>query len=109
LITLNDPTFVEAARALAERIILASDQPSDRIDLAYQLVLARPAQTAEREVLLASLKRLRDQYAGDRAAALHLLAVGESPRNQKIDAVEHACYTVLCLEILNLDEALTRQ
>ena len=58
------------------------------------------------------LKRTLDQewsaYRADPAAAAKLLAVGESPRNQKLDAAEHAAWTMVCEAILNLDEVVTK-
>ena len=63
----------------------------------------------ERQVLSASLARLRTQYSGDKEAALKLLAVGESKRAEKLDAPEHAAWTALCSLLLNLDEVVTKE
>jgi hypothetical protein len=60
-------------------------------------------------VLLSALTRLRTQYAADKPAAVKLLGVGESKRDEKLDPVEHAAYTGLCSLILNLDEVLTKE
>jgi hypothetical protein len=110
LATLNGTTYVEAARALAERVLTTTESGDDRrIDLAFRLVLARFPTSEERSILLAGLKRLRGQYAADPAAAKKLLAVGESPRNDRLDATEHAALTALCHAILNLDEAVTKE
>jgi hypothetical protein len=110
LATLNDTTYVEAARALAERVLTASvGNDEQRIDLAFRLVVARFPTAEERTILLAGLKRLRSQYAADPIAARKLLAVGESKRNEKLDGTEHAAFAALCHEILNLDEAVTKE
>jgi hypothetical protein len=110
LTTLNDPTFVEAARNLAQRIMTtAGPSPEDRLNLAYRLVLSRAPQPKEEAVLTAALERLKQQYGADKDAAAKLLAVGESKRDASLDPVEHAAYTTICLEILNLDEALTKE
>jgi hypothetical protein len=109
LSTLNDITYVEAARALAQRVMKAETQDDERIGLAFRLMLAREPTTEEAKVLLAGLKRLREQYKADPAAAEKLLAVGESKRDETLDAVEHAAMTGLCLTILNMDEALTKE
>jgi hypothetical protein len=110
LTTFNSVTFVEAARNLAQRV-LESDQKSaeDRICLAYQLLLSRRPQSSEKPILLAALERLKSQYAADPAAAEKLMKTGESRRDEKLNAAEHAAYTGLCLELLNLDEALTKE
>ena len=72
-------------------------------------MLARPPTAEELSVLTKALDRLTTQYSADKPAAEKLLAVGESKRDAKIGPVEHAAYTALCLEILNLDEALTNE
>jgi hypothetical protein len=110
LLTLNDVTYVEAARALAERVLLEADtSPETRIDRAFRLVLARKPSTTEREVLLASLARITAEFAGDREAMERHLNVGESKRNPHLDPLEHAAFTVLCTAIFNLDEALSKE
>jgi len=109
LATLNDTTYVEAARALAQRVLEKPGTPEDRIAIAFRLVTARPPTTEEAKILLGSLARMRSVYDADLEAAQKLLKVGESPRNEKIDAREHAAYAALCMMILNLDETLTKQ
>ncbi len=110
LVTLNDVTFVEAARALAERVLTRGDDTAEaRIETAFRLATARKPTVAERNVLTQSLARLRQQYREDKAAAANLLKTGESPRNEKIEVSEHAAWTGLCSLILNLDEALTKE
>jgi hypothetical protein len=109
LATLNDKTYVEAARALAERVLHREASDEKRLDLCYELVLARKPTAEERPILLAALQRLRRQYAGDPASAKKVLAVGESKRDEKLDPVEHAALAVLCHTILNLDEAVTKE
>ncbi len=110
LTTLNDATFVEAARALAERTLLSSP-PSDRfrVDFAFRAALARPPRAEERQVLLAGLDRLKREFGADRAAAQKYLAVGETRRNQNLDLVDEAAYSAICLGLLNLDETLTKE
>jgi hypothetical protein len=109
LVTLNDPTYVEAARALAERVLTAAAEPRQRIELAFRLVLARRPTAEESRVLLAALDRLQREFGHDPAAAQKLLRTGESGRNDALDPVEHAAYASLCHAILNVDEALTKE
>ncbi|MBY0527919.1 MAG: PSD1 and planctomycete cytochrome C domain-containing protein [Gemmataceae bacterium] len=110
LTTLNDVQFVEAARVLAERVLMMADVTDDqRIEHAFRFVLARKPDEQELPILRTGLKRLRGQYSVDPAAAKKLLAVGESKRNEKLDVTEHAAFTGLCNLILNLDEALTKE
>jgi len=110
LTTLNDTTFVEAARALAQRVITTGGATdAERIQRACRLVLSRAPTEKEQEVMLAGLARLKSQYTADPEAATKLLAVGESKRDEKLNPSEHAAYTGLCLAILNMDEALTKE
>jgi hypothetical protein len=109
LTTLNDVTYVEAARALAQRVMKAQTTDAKRIESAMRLVLARAPTTDEAKVLLAGLERMRKQYKADPKAADRLLSVGESKRDEKLDDAEHAALTAVCLTILNLDEALTKE
>jgi hypothetical protein len=48
-------------------------------------------------------------YKDDREAATELLDVGQTPRDEDLAAADHAAMTAVCLGILNLDEALTRE
>jgi len=110
LATLNDITYVEAARAMAERVMLTGDATDDaRLEHAFRLATARRPGAMEKQVLAASLSRLRTQYAGDKEAASKLLAVGESKRNETLDPAGHAAWTGLCSLLLNLDEVVTKE
>ena len=106
--TLNDPTWVEAARALAESCLQSANSTSERIELAMQRVLCRPATATEIDVLARGFERQLSMYRENESAASELLSVGESPRDESLSTAEHAAFTVTCLSILNLDEALTR-
>lgn len=108
--TLNNTAYVEAARVLAASALKsdASDDPS-RINFVLQRVLARDAADSERDVLLRGLNRTRAQFADQKEEAAKLLGVGDSPRDETLDTIEHACWTSLCLAVLNLDETLNRE
>jgi hypothetical protein len=110
LATLNDITYVEAARALAERTLLnVEGSDAERIEFAFRAVLARKPKEDERKILLASVERLRREFAVDQEAAEKYLAVGETKRNPKLDLVEEAAYAAFSLALLNLDETLTKE
>jgi hypothetical protein len=108
LILMNDPTYVEASRKLAERVMTEAQATSDRLALAFRLVLARKPSAEESGILTRVLERQRSVFQKEPARALSLLKVGESARNEKLDAVEHASWTTIASVILNLDEAVTR-
>ena len=110
LTTLNDITYIEAARAMAQRIITSGANSTEaRLDLAYRLVLSRTPSAEEKSILTAALDRLSKEFAADVEGAKKLLKTGDSPRDEKIAVVEHAAWTVMCNLILNLDEALTKE
>jgi len=108
LVILNDVQFVEAARAFAERIISQNGGDRARIRWALLESLSRPASEMELDVLIAALERERKRYRANGQAAVQLLKVGESLRDQNIPAHEHAAWTQIASTILNLSEFVTR-
>jgi mono/diheme cytochrome c family protein len=108
LVLMNDPTYVEAARKLAERMLRHAPEASDRVRFAFRLATARWPSERETSVLLEVLQRQRQRYAVDRAAAEKLLAVGEAPRDGKLPIDELAAYTIVASMIINLDETVTK-
>ena len=110
LTTLNDVTYVEAARALAGRVLLAEPESLERrIALAFRLVIARNPTTEEQTVLTHSFKRLNSEFSTAPDSAALLLQEGESKPLEKFKTIEHAALSALCTAILNLDEALTKE
>ncbi|MFT5469186.1 MAG: hypothetical protein ACI8UO_004301 [Verrucomicrobiales bacterium] len=109
LTTLNDVTFVEAARGLAQRVWnSAAADDETRIRLAVRLVIGREADEAELKILKRGLERARTEFNAKPIEAEALLAVGDSKRDSAIPAIEHAALTSVCLGIVNLDEALSK-
>jgi hypothetical protein len=111
LVLMNDPTYVEASRKLAERAL--TELPADatraqRITFAFREVVARAPSQQELAVLQSILDKQQAKYSKDKTAAENLLKVGESPRDPKLDSAELASWTTMCGVILNLDEAVTR-
>ena len=108
LTLLNDPSFVEAARAFAGRILSAGARDeAARLDLAFQLALSRPPQLAERDSLTAFLAAQRAVYRADLASAKKLLRIGLAPPLGG-DLVEAAAWTQLARVLLNTQEVITR-
>jgi hypothetical protein len=106
---MNDVQHVEAARALAERMIMqGGSTPTDRIEFAYKTVLARSPEAEERQIVESQLASHMERYAKDADAAKKLISHGESKPDAKIAAPELAAYTLVANTILNLDETLTR-
>jgi hypothetical protein len=109
LVLLNDPTYDEAARALAERAIREGGKniPA-KIDWVYRNVLSRPPRPDEASVLRALYEKHLAQYGADRPAAEALMRTGERPTPEDLDAAELAAWTSVARVMLNLHEAVTR-
>jgi hypothetical protein len=105
---MNDPTYVEASRKLAERLLTEAATPDERIALAFRLATGRQPKAEEGTVLRRIFDEQLAVYRQDEKAALKLLAVGEAERNQKLDPVELAAWSMVASVILNLDETVTR-
>jgi mono/diheme cytochrome c family protein len=109
LVLLNDTEFVEAARALAARMLReAGASAAERIGLAYRLVLSRPPRPHEVEVLSGLADRHLAEYRQDPAAAAALLSVGAHPVAGDLDPCELAAWTSVARVLLNLHETITR-
>ncbi|MDG2488798.1 MAG: PSD1 and planctomycete cytochrome C domain-containing protein [Roseibacillus sp.] len=112
LSTLNDTTYVEAARALADRAAASageSSKPAAQIAQAFQLVVARNPSAQEQEILENIYSRAQVRFTSDPGAAANFLKNGESPRKSELPEPQHAALATVCLGILNLDEALTKE
>jgi hypothetical protein len=110
LTLMNDVTFLEAARALAQRVLIEGGAtPEERLGLAFRLATARPPKQNEKEILLSDLQHHLEEYRKDSKAAVKLLSEGESPINEKLDVSELAAYTALASLILNFDETITKE
>jgi hypothetical protein len=108
LTMLNDPTWVEAARVLAQRVTKEQSTDEARLARAFALVLGRAPAGPEPALLAKMLTNQRAVYAADAKAAASLLAIGESPRDATLPVAEHAALTATCLALYNLDAAVTR-
>jgi len=111
LTTMNDPTFVEAARVLAQSVLTASSAADDvgRLKLAFRRAVARPPSATETAKLREILDRERAAFAADPDGARALASFGATPRPETLDPVEHAAMTAVANVILNLDETVTRE
>jgi hypothetical protein len=109
LVLLNDPTYVEAARVLAARMIReAGTDPAARLDRVFRLALARPPRPEETAILTRLRLEHQAQYRDDPAVARDLAGIGETPAPTGIDPAELAAWTSVTRVILNLHETMTR-
>jgi hypothetical protein len=108
LVLLNDPTYVEAARIFAERIITSHKNDLARLDLAFRLALARLPTQEEILVLQKVLEQELAIYSENEKDALAFLKAGEKPPDKTIAPAELAAWTSIARVILNLHETITR-
>lgn len=107
LVLLNDPTYVEASRALAARMI--REGGSDPVGWAFRTTLTRKPEPQERSLLTAQLNKQLAIYKNYPEGASQLLSVGESPVQPGIDKAKLAAWTTVASVILNLDETVTKE
>jgi hypothetical protein len=106
---MNDVTYVEAARAMAQRMMReGGSTPSDRINYGFRLATTRSPAVNELRLLVDGFHHHRDNFQTDRTAAAKLLSHGDSPRDESLDVAEVAAYATVASLILNLDETLTK-
>ena len=108
LTLLNDPTFIEAARVFAARLLRTKTTTDERIDLACRLAISRVPNSAEHQILVALLKSQLKRYAVDVDAAKQVIAVGLAPVEEQLEPAELAAWTAVGRAVLNLNEAVTR-
>ena len=109
LAMMNDDQYVEASRHFARRIMREGGaKPEDRISFAFRLATARVPTADEIKVIAAVYQGQLADFQKDRKKATDLLSVGESPRDESLDPVELAAWTMIANLILNLDETETK-
>jgi hypothetical protein len=109
LVLMNDPEFVEAARAFAELTLSRGGSDAEqRVNWAFRQAVSRPPTDAERAVLLKLLDAHAHEYAKDSAAADQLLSIGAHPVPAHVDHPALAAWISVCRTLLNLHESITR-
>ncbi|MGH9769045.1 MAG: DUF1553 domain-containing protein, partial [Blastocatellia bacterium] len=107
---MNDITYVEAARMLAQRMLTEGGAtPGERLAWAFRVVASRQPSEIERQVLMKNLNEQMDYFGRNQREATRLLSVGEKRNEAKLDASELAAYAAIASLILNLDEVITKQ
>ena len=106
LTLLNNKTFVESARFLAERMLRRNDKPPDRITWAFRSVTSRAPSPDELKLLLADLRSYEKEFTNEPGSAKKLLNIGERKADAKLPPARLAAYTLIANTLLNLDEAI---
>jgi len=108
LVLLNDPSYVEAARAFAARMLPAASDDAKRIDFAFRTAFSRSASDEERTALLKLLESQRQRFRAEPERASELLAIGITPLPSSADKPELAAWTMVARAMLNKHEFLMR-
>jgi hypothetical protein len=110
LVLMNDPTYIESARWLAQRAMTEGGKSvASRIAFAFRHATARMPSAKEAQLLRDLFQREIAHYRADKKASVDLLGVGESKWDSKLDASELAAWTIVASAILNLDETITKE
>ena len=109
LVIMNDITFVEAARGIAERVMTeAPTETDERIAYAFRLLTSRRPSQREIAIVRSKYQAQLADYRANPDEALRLLTAGDLQRNRQLDPSELAGWTFISSMIMNLSEALTR-
>lgn len=109
LSTLNDVTYVEASRCLAEEAIRNSRTTQDRFDYIGRRILSRVPTSREKSIWLRNLERGLERFHESPQDAAAFISLGDSKPDATISPAESAAWANLCLTLLNLDETLNRE
>ncbi len=109
LVLLNDPTFVEAARSFAERILKeGGSEDTVRLQFAFRSGVGRHPDQAELELLQQLLVSSRESQAANEISTLEILKVGQSKPDSTLNQIELSLWTTIARAILNLNETFSR-
>jgi hypothetical protein len=108
LVTLNDPQMIESARLLAERALKAGADDAARLKTVTARILARPLSAKESAVVMRIKTDIQAHYKAKPEDAKALIAVGESKADAALDPADLATWTMVCNQLLNLDETLNK-
>ena len=108
LVLLNDPQFIEAARRLAENILLKGSNDDTRAETMLLTVLSHPAHAADLKEVATAVTEFRDLFRQNPEAAKELINTGETSPNESLDAAELATWTLVANTLMNRDDFVNK-
>jgi hypothetical protein len=108
LVLMNDPTYLEAARGLATRLLAEPGDDAARLNWAWLRAVGRTPTPDETTVVSTVLEAARQRFQGDPAAAEQFLAAAGGPVPDGVDRPSLAAWTTIASLILNLDETISK-
>ncbi len=109
LTQMNNITFVEASRFLAERMMRHSDDDAAAIEFGFRQLVARAPDSTEKTLLQDAYQSFLGQFHENKPGALKLMSVGEKPHDETLELARHAALTMTASLMMNLDEAITKE
>lgn len=110
LTLMNDETYIEAARVLAQKMIEEGGPTVEgRLTIGFQRVLGRKPNPSELKLMAENVKKRIEKFRKDPEGAKKLISTGDAPLNPKLDPIVVAAYTISASTMLNLDEAITKE
>jgi hypothetical protein len=106
---MNDVTFVEAARVLAQGLLVSFQGDKNILTGAFQQLVGRSPASKETRILLKSKDEYQKRFSEDLESAQSLIAFGEWPVDESIPPADLASWTMICSTLLNLDETVTKE
>jgi hypothetical protein len=107
---LNEPTLLESARVLAQRVLTkGGSTPDQQVEYAFEICTARPPSAYEKTRLVKFLQQQNVNFKNDESAAEKLIAAGSAERPKDLDPVRLAAWTMTANVLLNLDEVLNKE
>lgn len=103
----NETAFVEAARTMAQRVLVGARGDDARMGLAFQLAMARSPRATEVTALKRALAAYRRSFAADPDSAKRMLKFGDAPQSNQLSPNEQAAWMIVCSTLMNTDEFLT--
>ncbi len=110
LVLMNDPTYIECARLLAQHMIReGGTSNNDRIDAGFQRAISRKATPDEHHILNQMLKSAKQRFTTNPSGAQSFNTIGATAPDASIDPVELASWTIIASTLLNLDETISKR
>jgi Protein of unknown function (DUF1553)/Protein of unknown function (DUF1549)/Concanavalin A-like lectin/glucanases superfamily/Planctomycete cytochrome C len=109
LVLLNDPQYVEAARALAERAMKQSDERRQQLQFIFRALTARIATDKELAILVSLFEEQLAEFKLNPEQASKLLKIGDHPTNTELDASPLAALTIVAEGLMTYDETVMKR
>jgi hypothetical protein len=106
---MNDTQFIEASRILAYTALKSSGTEEDKLKSTFRKVSSRFPQTDELNIMTEVIKQHRLHYEANINEANELISHGDSKSPEDFDSSELAAWTMLCSQLYNLDEVITKE